>query len=147
MNASKPKAIRCMQPSCTWASGPGRSYTEGIRTMEAYMEQAKSLHLIIAILSFYLFLIFSWWWLKQRGATTIYGVTCFLMFGLFVSHTGAWWIYAKIQSGHELQDIIDIYMSGRHYFTLVPLTLYAIHVTKRACFSKRLLYGRRKDDA
>ena len=110
------------------------------------MEQSQLLHLIIAALSLYMFAVFAWWWIKQRSATTIYGVTCFLMFGLFSSHMGAWWIYEQIQMGKKMSDIISVYMYVRHYATLIPLIFYAYYVTKRACFTKPVKYGRRRDD-
>lgn len=110
------------------------------------MEQSQNLHLLISLLSLYLFLIFAWWWTKQGAATTIYGITCFLMLGLFATHSGAWWIYEQLKCGKKPSEILEWYIYIRHYFVLIPLVLYAIHITRKACFGKDLYYGRRKDD-
>lgn len=110
------------------------------------MEQSMFLHLVIAILSLYLFIVFSWWWIKQGRVSTIYGLTCFLMLGLFASHIGAWWIYHRVEGGANPMNILSVYIYSRHYLTLIPLVLYAIYVTDRACFYKPTKYNRRKTD-
>jgi hypothetical protein len=111
------------------------------------MEQSKTLHLIIAILSGYLFAVFAWWWWEYKRATTIYGVTCFLMLGIFLTHIGAWYLYVLADE----QDIVLLNLTAwywpiRQYLMIIPLACYVCHVTKRAWRGNMNTPRRRRTD-
>ena len=96
------------------------------------MYQSELLHLIIAVISGYLFVVFAWWWIKKGNATTIYGITCFLMLGIFSTHLGAWYLYYEKVNGEPIADhLMTWYWPLRQYFMLFPLSFYVVHVTKK----------------
>jgi len=104
------------------------------------MPQGHSLmlHMLTSLISAYLFVIFLWWWIKQKKATTIYGFTCLLMLGIASSHGGAWFLYDHYSHGNNISDLIDCWWWPlRQYPTLIALSMYAIYVTAKACFGWR----------
>lgn len=108
-------------------------------------DHSQVLHLIITLLSAYLFVLFAWWWIKQGGATMIYGITCVLMLGLCLTHLGAWYLYWCLANEmHCLNFLSAWWWPYRQYPTLIALVVYAIHVTCRACFSTRLKNNMRR---
>lgn len=91
------------------------------------------LHAIILFLSLYNFSIFAWWWWQQKRATTVYGLTCFLMLGMVIGHSGAVWLYyTKLVSGDwDLAILVPHSWTFRHYFMIAPLAAYAWYATKK----------------
>lgn len=91
------------------------------------------LHLIVTVVAFYNFSIFSWWWWKQKRATTIYALTCFLMFGIAFSNSGAVWLYANkwLAGDWDLNSTVPFIWTVRHYFTVIPLMAYSWYVTRK----------------
>lgn len=112
------------------------------------MEHAQWLHLVNALLSAYLFVVFIWWWARNGDTTFIYRITCMLMFGLTVTHGGAWYLY---QHPHLLQDDVSLlnswYWPLRQYMVMIPLIVYAIHITHKILTTRNgINRKRRKDD-
>lgn len=103
-------------------------------------------HSIISVLSFYLFCIFAWWWWVQKRATTIYGYTCYLMFGICITNLGAAYLYwRKIQCQDEdLGLFVPDWWVYRHLFTLIPLILYSWYATKKICIIDKGIHMKRR---
>ena len=109
------------------------------------MELSQHLHLLIALVSAYLVLIFGWWWWVNEEATHIYKVTFFLMFGICFTHFGAWYIYWQSECGNSfIIHLTQWWWQYRQLFVLIPLIWYAAHITKKSCFGKK--YFRRIND-
>ena len=91
------------------------------------------LHTVVTLLAIYNFLIFVWWWWKQKRATTVYGLTCFLMFGMAVGHAGAVFLYySKWMLGDwDLDKLVPHSWAFRHYFMIIPMAAYAWYATKK----------------
>lgn len=104
-----------------------------------YVSQAN--HAVIATMALYLFLVFAWWWAKQGKATTVYGVTCFLMFGVFINHAGAWWIYYQASIGVDPVKEYSLFMAIRQYLIMIPMAGYVYHITKRIIKNEHVLNG------
>ena len=93
------------------------------------MVHSLVLHISIATLSLYLFIVFAWWWHGKGDATKIYKINCFLMFGLFLTHTLAVVKYIMVLFyGHCLTDVFTWYLTFQQYFVLIPLIAYFVHV-------------------
>jgi len=102
------------------------------------MELSQHLHLFIAIVSTYLFLIFSWWWYVSGGSSHIYKITCFLMLGLTFTHFGAWYLYCLNTKNDEVVLFLSQWWwPWRQLFVLIPLIWYAVHVTKKSCKGRK----------
>lgn len=88
-------------------------------------------HASIAIVSFYLFILFSTWWIITRHATAIFGFTCFLMFGLSV-HYGItaymWWLEANNLDSIKFAQETPLLIYNCSLI-LIPLIFYAYHVS------------------
>ena len=99
------------------------------------------LHVIITLLATYNFAIFAWWWWQQRRATTIYGLTCFLMFGMIFGHAGAVWLYiAKYTAGDmDLSKYVPNSWTFRHYLMIVPMVAYAWYATKKIIIDHQIV--------
>lgn len=109
------------------------------------MELSQHLHLLIAIVSGYLFVLFGWWWAQAGESTHIYKITFFLMLGICFTHTGAWYMYYTSAN----TDISIIHLNNwwwpyRQLLVLIPLIWYAVHITYKSCFGKK--YFRRIND-
>jgi len=103
-------------------------------------------HATIALVSCYLFLLFSIWWIITRKATAIFGFTCFLMLGLFLHYSVTsylWWLeYQNVNSVNFIKENpLVIYNCA---FILIPLLFYAYHVSKK--FLKSLIDNNSKKD-
>ena len=96
------------------------------------MAHSQIMHALNAILSFYLFILFSFWWMKRGKATYIYRITCFLMLGLFATHAGAYFLYFDgVISPVDYHLMNCWYWPLRQYLILLPLIAYAIHATHK----------------
>lgn len=101
------------------------------------MAHVQTLHLVTCLLSGYLFLVFAYWWLNEGNPTTIYKITCGLMFGICLSSLGAWMVFHRVANGTQLDDIynmdeaVDYLTHLRLYFVIIPLVVYTAHVTKK----------------
>ena len=95
------------------------------------MAHSQVLHLLNAIFSFYLFIVFLWWWMKKGDATRIYRITCFLMLGLFMTHAGGWFIYCDGLTPVDYELMNAWYWPLRQYLILFPLVAYAVHITRK----------------
>jgi hypothetical protein len=96
------------------------------------MFHSEVLHLIIAIISCYVFLVFALWWSTcENNPDRLYKVTCLLMLGISMTHFGAWWMYRVSENGKTIPEMLEWYWPFRQYFMLVPLLLYASHVTEK----------------
>ena len=116
------------------------------------MAHSLVVHTLIAILSLFLFIVFARWWIQVNHTvpiTKIYKINCFLMLGLFATHSFAAARYAMVLSGClKLNDAFTWYFSFQHYFILIPLIGYLIHVIDKLKNNKRHhdKQGRRKND-
>jgi hypothetical protein len=92
-----------------------------------------ALHTINSILTLFLFFIFLWWWARIGKATTIYMVTCFLMFGLFLNHIFIAHVYfEKVFYGADIDDSLDkIVIAYRLIFETLPLMAYVFYVVRK----------------
>jgi len=97
------------------------------------------LHFIVTSLAIYNFLIFVWWWWQQKRATTVYGLTCFLMLGMAIGHSGAVWLYYSkwVVGDWDLDKLVPHSWAFRHYFMVLPMAAYAWYATKKI----RIDYG------
>ena len=85
-----------------------------------------------ACLSFYLFVVFAWWWHWKGDATKIYKVTCFLFFALFI-HCGvtAYNYYMQLH-GYDLDDLSrSWYVPASKYLLTIAFLWYAGHITRK----------------
>ena len=109
------------------------------------------LHIVITILSSYLFILFAIWWKIEKHATTLYKITCFLMLGISQTHLGAVLMYFDYWDDGKI-DVINLWLwPFRHYLMVVALLIYAFHITGKFISSTRaknlhLNNHRRKDD-
>jgi hypothetical protein len=117
------------------------------------MVHSLLLHVLIATLSLFLFIVFGWWWLKVKNTTQItkiYKINCWLMFGLFITQLLAAVKYALVMyTPLELRDVYTWWLGLQQYFLLFPLIAYLVHViNKLADNNKHSHYDerRRKDD-
>jgi hypothetical protein len=103
------------------------------------------MHSIVCLLSFYLFILFAYWWNKKLNI--LYKYTCFVWFGMAVTNLGAVWLYStKFYLGdNDLGMFVPTFWPYRHLVTIIPLALYARYVTKKIYCSGDHP-GRRDDD-
>jgi hypothetical protein len=96
------------------------------------MEQSQTMHLILWVISAYLFFLFAGWWIYIRSATTLYKITCLLFFGSWLSYFGAWYLYHQAMCGMSIHEILNYkYWFLRNSFVLVAFVLYAVHITRK----------------
>ena len=67
----------------------------------------------------------------MKDATKIYKITCFLMFGIFLTQIGTISLFMQWQDGKSIDDAFSWYVPLRQLFMAVPLWLYAVHVTRK----------------
>ena len=85
-----------------------------------------------AILSFYLFVVFAWWWNRKGDATKIYKVTCFMMLALFIHCSISAHIYYLSFLGGDLDEISNHWwVSASKLLLTVALLYYAGHITHK----------------
>lgn len=110
---------------------------------------SQILHLLIAVCSGYLTVLFVWWWIRCHGeATTIYITTALLMFGIALTHWGAWYIYNAVDvASCGVIAIPQWWWPYRNYPMFIALCIYAVIITRRASRSGTSgQYNRRLDD-
>lgn len=107
------------------------------------------LHILIAALSLFLFVVFLRWWVKHGDATKIYKINCFLMLGLFITHSLAMTKYILVMYfDQELHEVYTWYFSMQQYFLVIPLCYYVGHVIRKLRENKQYpLVDRRKQNA
>lgn len=88
-------------------------------------------HLLIMLLSLYCFTVFSYWWMKVRAATFLYSVTTILLFGIFLTHGGAFFAYLDLFADGKLAVINQWWWPCRGYPMLIALVIYAVNITKQ----------------
>ena len=98
------------------------------------------LHSIISVMSMYLFIVFVLWWMKQGRATVIYVLICFLLLGIFSINSGAAYLYIGrwITEDFSLPEYLPFLWSFRNYFMLIPLSIFAWHVTRKISVDRQL---------
>lgn len=88
-------------------------------------------HASIAIVSLYLFILFSVWWIITRHATAIFGFTCFLMLGLSIHYaitSYMWWLEYTGQNSIDFATNTPLLIYNCSLI-LVPLMFYAYYVS------------------
>ena len=114
------------------------------------MRGAQIIHGLIALVSLYTFFVFAVWWAKERKATSIYSLTCFLMLGLALTHGGVWFVYWQLKYGDlcGLRLILSYWWwDYRNLPLAITLTVYAVHITCRITKGRYYKnYGRRRTD-
>ena len=88
------------------------------------MIHSLAVHALIAGLSLFLFIVLRQWWKKKGEATRIYKINCWLMFGLFISHSMAFAKYVLVLIGWEIEEVYVWYFSLQQYFIIIPLLAY-----------------------
>jgi len=109
---------------------------------------SQVIHALIAIISFYMFILFAWWGHRQGRITIIYGFTCFLMLGIFLTHFGEWHVYNEMLQGHTVTVIEQYWWPFKSYIQVLSLVAYAVYMTGRALYGwgGDGIYGRRNGD-
>lgn len=89
------------------------------------------LHVLITLLSGYLFILFAVWWGIEKNATTLYKITCILMLGISQTHLGAVIAYLDYMDDGMIHVVDTWLWPCRHYLMVFSLVIYAFHITNK----------------
>ena len=94
------------------------------------------INIINATLSFYLFIIFAWWWAEKGHAPSLHSMICGVMFGMFLQYAVMASHSYRAICGEDFDDILrdSLFVSINKYFVMIPLICFAWYVTKRIFF-------------